>query len=101
MSAVIAVGVVMNVFSTVGVVITNKYITGVDGFNYMIFLSFLHFVATTIGTRALLACGVFTYRDAPMSAVLPVSVVSVTGLGIGTYELICFNFASSDLFREV
>ena len=77
MNPTIVMGVVMNVLSTVGVVITNKYITGVDGYNYMIFLSFLHFVFTSIGTRVLLACGVFTYRDAPMSAVLPVSVVGM------------------------
>lgn len=76
MNPTIVIGVVMNILSTVGVVITNKYIIGVDGFNYMIFLSFLHFVATTIGTRVLLACGVFTYRTAPMSSVLPVAVVS-------------------------
>jgi hypothetical protein len=77
MNPTIVIGVVMNILSTVGVVITNKYITGVDGYNYMIFLSFLHFAATALGTRVLLACGVFTYRDAPMSAVLPVSVVSI------------------------
>jgi len=78
---------VMNVLSTVGVVITNKYITGVDGFNYMIFLSFLHFVATTLGTRVLLAGGVFTYRDAPMSAVLPVSVGSLMSVAFMNLNL--------------
>jgi hypothetical protein len=56
-------------------VITNKYITGVDGYDYMIFLSFLHFLCTSIGTRILLGLGVFQYKDAPLSGVLPVSVV--------------------------
>lgn len=87
MNPTIVIGVVMNILCTVGVVITNKYITGVDGYNYMIFLSFLHFVATTLGTRVLLACGVFTYRDAPMSAVLPVSVGSLMSVAFMNLNL--------------
>ena len=75
MSWIISCGIVGNILSVVGVVITNKYITGVDGYNYMIFLSFLHFVSTTIGTRILLHLGAFEYKEAPLSGVLPVSLV--------------------------
>lgn len=77
MNLTILCGIVGNILSVVGVVITNKYITGVDGYNYMIFLSFLHFFCTTIGTRVLLSLGVFQYKDAPLSGVLPVSLVGL------------------------
>ena len=77
MNLTIVCGVVGNILSVVGVVITNKYITGVDGYNYMIFLSFLHFFCTSLGTRLLLSLGVFQYKDAPLSGVLPVSLVCI------------------------
>ena len=57
-------GVVGNIISVVGVVICNKYITQEDGFNFMVFLSFLHFTCTAIGTRILLGLGVFHYKTA-------------------------------------
>ena len=72
---VVIIGVVSNILSVVGVVITNKYITEVDGYNYMVFLSFLHFLFTGLGTRVLLGMNMFTYQPAPMSGVLPVALV--------------------------
>lgn len=74
-SLVIVVGVVMNILCVVGIVIWNKYITDVDGFDFMVFLSFLHFLFTSIMMRVLLCLGVFTYAPAPMSSVVPVAVV--------------------------
>ena len=47
---VVVLGVVGNILSVVGVVICNKYITEKDGYNFMVFLSALHFVATYIVT---------------------------------------------------
>jgi len=87
MNLVIVFGVILNILSTVGVVITNKYITGVDGYNYMIFLSFLHFVATTIGTRLLLAMGVFHYKAASVKSVLPVAVGSLLSVAFMNLNL--------------
>jgi hypothetical protein len=75
LSPVVVIGVVVNILSVVGIVISNKYITDVDGYNFMIFLSFLHFAFTTLGTRVMLHANVFSYQPAPMSAVLPVSIV--------------------------
>jgi hypothetical protein len=72
---IIVSGVVGNVLSVVGVVICNKYITEVDGFNFMVFLSFLHFIFTTFGTRVLLGMNIFSYNPAPLSGVLPVAIV--------------------------
>ena len=90
----IGVAIVANVLSVVGVVLCNKYIVENDGklflpvfvfisnayvclgYNFMIFLSFLHFAFTTLGSRVLLGLDVFTYVPAPMSAILPVSIVS-------------------------
>ena len=57
----VGAGIIGNILSVVGVVICNKYITEIDGFKYMIFLSFLHFTVTAIGTRILLYIGVNMY----------------------------------------
>jgi hypothetical protein len=83
----VAVGVVGNILSVVGVVITNKYITDVDGYNYMVFLSFLHFVFTGLGTRVLLAMNIFSFQHAPMSGVAPVALVRVAKFLISLYLL--------------
>ena len=48
MSLVVVVGIVGNILSVVGIVICNKYITEVDGYDFMVFLSFLHFVVTSM-----------------------------------------------------
>lgn len=87
MNLTILCGIVGNILSVVGVVITNKYITGVDGYNYMIFLSFLHFLFTSFGTRILLGFGVFKYKDAPLSGVLPVSLGSLLSVGFMNLNL--------------
>jgi len=42
----------------------------------MIFLSFLHFSFTAMGTRVLLGMDVFAYTSASVSSVMPVAVVS-------------------------
>ncbi len=47
-------GVVMNVLSTVGVVLANKFLWVEYKFEYMITLSFFHMVFTAIGCRVLL-----------------------------------------------
>ena len=86
MNLSILLGIVGNIVSVVGVVITNKYIVEVDNYDYMIFLSFLHFMFTTIGTRVLLFLGLFEYKEAPLSGVLPVSIVS-------EHFLRCFLFS--------
>jgi len=83
----VVLGVVGNILSVVGVVITNKYITEVDGYNFMIFLSFLHFVATTIGTRLLLSVGVFQYKEASFAGVLPVSLGSLLSVAFMNLNL--------------
>ena len=51
LSVVVITGVVCNILSVVGIVITNKYITEVDGYDFMVFLSFMHFAFTCLGTR--------------------------------------------------
>jgi hypothetical protein len=74
---VIVIAVISNVLSVVGVVLTNKYIVETDGYNFMIFLSFLHFAFTAVGTRVLLKADVFSYASAEPTAVLPVAIVSL------------------------
>ena len=87
----VAAGIVGNILSVVGVVITNKYITEVDGFNYMVFLSFLHFVFTALGTRVLLGMNTFTYKPAAMSGVLPVA---------GVRNRCLYSFSISHVYRD-
>lgn len=80
-------GIVVNVLSVVGVVILNKYITEVDGFNFMVFLSFLHFAFTTLGTRVMLKMDIFAYQSAPLSGVLPVAIGSLLSVAFMNLNL--------------
>ena len=84
---VIVAGVVANILSVVGIVICNKYITEVDCYNYMVFLSFLHFAFTTLGTRIMLAMDIFSYNPAPMSGILPVAVGSLMSVAFMNLNL--------------
>jgi solute carrier family 35 protein E3 len=86
-SFIIVAGVVTNVLSVVGIVITNKYITEIDGFNYMVFLSFLHFSFTTLGMRAMLHLQYFEEKAAPMSGLLPVALGSLFSVGFMNLNL--------------
>lgn len=86
-STVIIIGVVVNILSVVGVVITNKYITEVDGFEFMVFLSFLHFSFTAIGTRVMLKAEIFSFKAAPLSGILPVAVGSLLSVAFMNLNL--------------
>lgn len=106
-NAVVIAGIVVNILSVVGIVITNKYITEVDGFHFMVFLSFLHFAFTTIGTRVMLMMGMFSYQPAPLSGILPVaagSLLSVAFMNLNlSYNSVGFYQVStlSDMFQSV
>uniref|UniRef100_A0A7S3UUW0 Sugar phosphate transporter domain-containing protein n=1 Tax=Heterosigma akashiwo TaxID=2829 RepID=A0A7S3UUW0_HETAK len=77
MELVVLIGVVGNILSVVGVVMLNKYLVQNDSFNFMIFISFCHFVFTTIGSRVLLKLGAFQYKEASIGNVLPVALGSL------------------------
>lgn len=84
---VIIAGVVSNILSVVGIVICNKYITEVDGYNFMVFLSFLHFAFTMVGTRVMLWTGFFQHSEAPLSGILPVAVGSLLSVAFMNLNL--------------
>mmetsp|Transcript_17646 Transcript_17646/g.59986 ORF Transcript_17646/g.59986 Transcript_17646/m.59986 type:complete len:313 (-) Transcript_17646:47-985(-) len=88
----VVVGVVLNVVSVVGIVIINKFIGSKDGYNFMVFISFLHFVFTTVGTRALLAAGVFEYKPVKLADVLPVAMGS-----LGSVAFMNLNLAKNSV----
>jgi len=71
------VGIVGNILSVVGVVIVNKYLVQTDGFDFMIFISLCHFIATTIGSRVFLSMGLFQFKSANIADVLPVALGSL------------------------
>ena len=83
----VTAGIVGNIISVVGVVITNKYITEVDGYPYMIFLSFLHFTFTFLGCRLMMMFGFFSYQPAPFSGILPVSIGSLLSVAFMNLNL--------------
>lgn len=70
----VIIAILSNILSVVGIVICNKYITEVDGYNFMVFLSFLHFAFTTLGAKVMLQLGVYSYHAAPLSGVMPVAI---------------------------
>ena len=105
LSASVIVAIWGNILSVVGIVICNKYITEVDGYDFMIFLSFLHFLFTSIGTQVMLRLNYFEYKAAPLSGVLPVAIGSLLSVAfmnlnlatnsVGFYQLsklICIPF---------
>ena len=87
MNLVVITGVIVNILCVVGVVICNKYITDVDGFNFMVFLSFLHFAFTALGTRVLLFFNVFTYQSASFLNILPLSIGSLLSVAFMNLNL--------------
>lgn len=86
-TGIIIAGVVANVLSVVGIVICNKYITEIDGYNFMVFLSFLHFSFTMVGTRVMLMIGMFQYKAAPMNGILPVAIGSLLSVAFMNLNL--------------
>jgi len=71
------IGIVVNVISVVGVVLLNKSIASVSGFNFMICLSFFHFLFTMVGMKIMLRFNFFEFKAAAYSNVLPVALGSV------------------------
>ena len=53
----------------------------------MVFLSFLHFTFTMVGTKVLLLLNVFTYTPAPLSGVLPVAIGSLLSVAFMNLNL--------------
>ena len=97
MDAVTIGGIVGNVVSVVGVVIVNKWVQQTHNFDYMVFLSFMHFGVTTIGMRVLLQVGLFRYKEASFSGVYKIALGSLGSVGfmnlnlanntVGVYQL--------------
>src|SRR5690606_19850413 len=72
----VPLGIVLNVVTVVGVIIVNKSLSANDGYNFMVFLSFVHFVFTAIGTRVMLYLNMFQYKDVNTMDMMPVALVS-------------------------
>lgn len=83
----VLVGVTGNVLSVVGIVLTNKYITEVDGFDFMIFLSFLHFAFTAVCMYLLLYFDFFKFAPVSFSGAMPVAVGSLLSVSLMNLNL--------------
>ena len=102
LSASVIIAIWGNILSVVGIVICNKYITEKDGYDFMIFLSFLHFLFTSLGTQVMLRLNYFEYKAAPLSGVLPVAIGSLLSVAfmnlnlatnsVGFYQVCYFYF---------
>jgi hypothetical protein len=73
----VGLSVTSNVLAVVGIVLMNKYIVERDGYDFMVFLSFLHFASTSVGMYALLALRTFTYSPIRLVDALPVAMVPI------------------------
>lgn len=69
--------ILCNIICVVGIVILNKYITHTDGFNFMVFLTFLHFFITSIGLIFMRYLDFFPNPKTTMIQAFPVSVSQV------------------------
>ncbi len=72
----IALGATGNVITTIGLVILNKYIVAVDGFDYIVFLSCLHFMFTYLGCSIACFFHLFDKKDLPPQIKVSVALVS-------------------------
>lgn len=87
LSLPVIIGIISNILCVVGIVITNKYIIEVDNYNYSVFLSFLHFAFTALGTKVMLHMNYFTYNEAPLSGILPVAIGSLLSVAFMNLNL--------------
>jgi solute carrier family 35 protein E3 len=83
----VLLAMVVNVFTTVAIVLTNKYLVSVAGFPFMVTLSGVHFVFTSLGCHMLLKLGFFEHKEAPLLGVLPVAAGSCLSVGFMNLNL--------------
>ena len=79
---VVTVAVVANILSVIGFILSTKYIIESDRYNFMIFLTFIHYAFTSVGTRALAHTKVFNYAtaDGDVSTALSGRIVMVSDI---------------------
>lgn len=93
----VLLAMVVNVVTTVGVVMVNKYIAAELRFNFMIFLSAIHFCFTGLFAYIAMKLGYFQYKSATVKQVLPLAFGSAFSVGfnnlslgynsVGTYQM--------------
>ncbi|KAI8906359.1 triose-phosphate transporter family-domain-containing protein [Gorgonomyces haynaldii] len=65
----------LNIFSSVGIVIANKWVFNEDGFSFGTLLTAIHFLTTFAGLLICSAFGIFERKHIPIPQVLPLSIV--------------------------
>lgn len=74
--ATVYCGMLVNSLSGVGIIILNKYIVSEDAFNYVVFLSFCHFLFTSVSTSILASVGFFTPKRITIGKRVTLAMVS-------------------------
>ena len=79
-----------NLVVNVSIVLVNKYVFQVFGFNYATTLTALHFWATAIGLRIMASQGLFTPKPVPLMKVLPIAAAYALSIPLSNLSL-AFN----------
>ena len=90
MEITVIINILANILCTVGCVLANKYLWVEYKFKYMITLSCIHFLFTSLGTRILMMNNFFIFKDAPTLGVLPVALGSLGSVAFMNLNL-AFN----------
>jgi len=80
----------INVFSSVGLVLLNKWIFTVEGFSFGGILTLIHFIITAIGLEICALIRVFEKKYLPLCSILPLSI-TFTGFVVLTNLSLKYN----------
>ena len=83
----VVAGIIGNIISVVGIVIINKYITEKDGYNFMVFMSGLHFGFTYFALKVMAYYGYLKVPTSSRMATLPVAIGSLLSVAFMNLNL--------------
>ena len=84
----ILIAMISNVLCSVGLISINKQLFKYSHFEFMLILSFLHYVFTSLSCHLMIYLRIFESKDAPISGVLPVAI------GSFSYLVCCWCWSS-------
>ena len=101
--------IVLNITSSIGIVLTNKWVFSNEGFSFGTLLTAIHFVFTFLGLVICAKLGIFTPKKIELRKVMPLCLsfcgfVVLTNLSlqynsVGFYQVIYFYYKDTHSFR--